>query len=240
MRASNLNALSAPRIVHKDDSIIVVDKPAGMPAVSLEKKEGGTLTSWLIGKFPALCNLEKGELEAGLVHRLDNDTSGLMIAARTAEAYRSLRKQFDDGRVDKEYVALVVGNPAAKGTINTPIAHHPRKKKKMIASPDGRPAETRFKVIKRFGSKYALLQVKIKTGVRHQIRVHLASIGFPLAGDSLYRNPKKRSEDTLDLNRHFLHAAGLGFLHPKTDKWVEFSSELPADLKAALKSLTNL
>jgi 23S rRNA pseudouridine1911/1915/1917 synthase len=128
-------------------------------------------------------------------------------------------------------MALVVGNPPAKGTIEDPVAHHERKKKKMVVSKSGRPAETKFKVAKRFGKKYALLSVEIRTGVRHQIRVHLASAGFPIAGDKLYQNPKKRAEDTLPLKRHFLHASTLGFKHPKTNKWTEFSSDLPKELK---------
>ncbi len=238
MRASNLNALNAPRIIYKDESVIVVEKPAGMPAVSLAKKNAGTLASWLIAKFPKLKELPKGELEAGLMHRLDNDTSGLMIAARTPEAYEFLRLQFDERKVDKEYLALVIGNPPAKGTISKPISHHPRKKKKMVVGSGGRPAKTDFKVIKRFGTNFALLSVQIETGVRHQIRVHLASMGFPIAGDHLYQNPKKRSEDTLALGRHFLHASAIGFSHPVTGRRMSFESDLPADLKNLLKTIS--
>jgi len=222
--------MKAPTAIFKDEDILVVEKPAGMPSVSLKEDEEETLASWLLKKFPKLSTLPKGKLEAGLVHRLDNDTSGLMVAARTVGAYKNLREQFDEGKVLKEYMALVIGNPPAKGMIEDPIAHHERKKKKMVVSKSGRPAETKFKVIKRFGKKYALLAVKIRTGVRHQIRTHLASIGFPIAGDTLYQNPKKRGEDTLDLKRHFLHASKLGFTHPKTGMWLEFSSQLPQDL----------
>jgi len=222
--------MKAPTVIFKDEDILVVEKPAGMPSVSLKEDEDGTLASWLLKKFPKLSTLPKGKLETGLVHRLDNDTSGLMVAARTVGAYKNLRKQFDEGKVLKEYMALVIGNPPAKGMIEDPIAHHERKKKKMVVSKSGRPAETKFKVIKRFGKKYALLAVEIRTGVRHQIRTHLASIGFPIAGDRLYQNPKKRGEDTLPLKRHFLHASKLGFTHPKTGRRLEFSSQLPQDL----------
>ena len=226
--------MKVPRIIYKDDSIVVVEKPAGMPSVSLKNGEEGTLASWLTKKIPELSTLPKGKLEAGLVHRLDNDTSGIMLAARTAAAYKNLRTQFDKGDVLKEYTALVVGDPPAKGTIEDPIAHHERKKKKMVVSKGGRPAKTKFGVIKRFGKKYALLSVEIKTGVRHQIRVHLASIGFPIAGDTLYQNPKKRAQDTLPLKRHFLHASRLGFRHPGTNKQIEFSSDLPEELKGVV------
>lgn len=210
------------QINYEDQDVLVIEKPAGIPCLPAKGSSSTTLYDMIIRARPSQKNIK----EAGLVHRLDNDTSGVMLAAKTEKAYEHLREQFDEGKVLKEYVALVVGNPPAKGTIEDPIAHHPRKKKKMIVSKNGRPASTKFKVIKRFGKKYALLRVEIRTGVRHQIRVHLASMGFPIAGDRLYQNPGKRSEDVLPLKRHFLHASKIGFEHPGTNERIELSSIL--------------
>lgn len=226
-----MNSIS---IQYEDDNIMVVEKEAGIPCTSIKKSKRSSLADVLIKIRPTLKATGKCG-EAGLVHRLDNDTSGLVLVAKTNDAYEKLRGQFDEGKVVKEYLALVIGNPPAKGTINTPIAHHPRKKKKMVVNPKGRPAETTFKIVKRFGKRYTLLNIQIKTGVRHQIRAHLASIGFPIAGDRLYQNPKKRSEDTLPLKRHFLHAIKLGFTHPGTGKRIEISSDLPKDLEEILR-----
>jgi 23S rRNA pseudouridine1911/1915/1917 synthase len=262
-----------------------------MPCLSLKTGETDTLAAWLIKRFSRQAEIGR-PLEAGLVHRLDNDTSGLVVAARTSEAYETLRTQFSnpplppftkggDAKLSpllqrgvrgdlkvcktgnfgilKAYTALVIGNPPNEGTITTPIAHHPRKKKKMVVCKSAvqakalkaRPAITSFEVLKRYKSShdrrrvsgnqcptppsaYSLLRVRIATGVRHQIRVHLASIGFPIAGDRLYQNPKKRAEDTLSLKRHFLHASQIGFTHPKTGKWIEVKSALPDELKEVL------
>jgi len=272
-----------PHIVYQDKEILVLDKPAGMPAVSLKKGKQKTLAAWILKKFPKQAEIgSNGPLEAGLVHRLDNDTSGLVVAARTKEAYEKLREDFSKNpsspllqrgvRGDlkvcktgnfgilKAYTALVLGNPPDKGTITTPIAHHPRKKKKMVVCESAvqaqalkaRPAVTSFELLKRYKvpddrrrvsgnqrptspSAYTLLRVTITTGVRHQIRAHLASIGFPIAGDRLYQNPKKHAEDTLPLKRHFLHASRLGFSHPKTGKWIEMRSDLPRDIACVLE-----
>jgi len=256
MRASNLNA---PHVVYQDEAIFVIVKPAGMPSVSLQKGMQDSLAAWIKKKFPNQAKIGKAS-DAGLAHRLDNDTSGLIVVAKTNDAYENLRRQFS-GHSDilKEYTALVIGSPPNEGSIVTPIAHHSRKKKKMIVCESdektktlkARSAITSFEVLKRYKSPhdrrkvsgnqcptppsaYSLLRVRIVTGVRHQIRVHLASIGFPIAGDRLYQNPKKRLEDTLPLKRHFLHASRLGFIHPKTGKWIEVKSALPDELKEVL------
>lgn len=244
-----------PKIIHEDASLLVLDKPAGMPSVSLNEGEPNTIAAWLIKKHPEQKNIEHGNLEAGLCHRLDNDTSGLLIAARTQATYELIRAQFETGDVKKEYLALVIGTPPDKGTIVTPIAHHPQKDNKMVACESaartkewkGRPALTTYSALKRYAfyekgkrtptAHYSLLLVKIETGVRHQIRVHFAHIGHPLAGDVLYQNPAKRAEDPLLIERHFLHSSKLAFRHPATNNFVEFESHLPEDLLMALKQL---
>ncbi|MFA4873716.1 MAG: RluA family pseudouridine synthase [bacterium] len=246
---------ATPEIIHEDDLIFVIDKPAGMPSASLKGDERGTVAAWLKDNFPEQSRIDRGMLEAGLCHRIDNDTSGLLVAARTDEAYESLRAQFNAGEVKKEYRALVIGTPPEDGIIDAPIAHHPRKKSKMVACDSkalavewkGRPAVTRFKAMARYefasskggahAARYTLLDVTIDTGVRHQIRVHLAHIGHPLAGDKLYRNPAKRAADPLPLNRHFLHCMRLSFIHPATGKEVSFESTLPEDLAKTLSRL---
>ena len=243
---------SEPQLIHKDIDLLVIDKPAGMPAVSLKEGETGTLATWILARFPKQAGIGPGATEAGLVHRLDNDTSGIMVAARNEPAYAKLREQFQQGMVQKEYLALVLGHPPAEGSIDVPIAHHPRKKKKMVACESearakawgGRPATTRFSLRQRYtlsqakgSALYALLRVTITTGVRHQIRVHLASLGYPIAGDHLYRTSKKRAFDILKPERHFLHAYRLTFSHPSTGRPVTFASPLPDDLQQALDQL---
>lgn len=224
------------KIIYEEDCLLVVEKPAGVPCLPAKGSRKTNLYDLLVEEKPYLKKIEDG----GLAHRLDNDTSGLVLVAKTNDIHEKLRAQFDDNKILKEYLALVVGIPPAKGKINKPIAHHPRKKKKMIVSSSGRAAETTYKVLVRFGIKYALLSVQIKTGVRHQIRVHLASAGFPLAGDVLYQNAKKRNEDILGLKRHFLHATKISFLHPMSGKRKELSSDLSKDLKDALSELETI
>ena len=247
------NMSSEPRIIHEDASLIALDKPGGMPSASLKAGESDTLASWLLEKHPELKGLPKGEIEAGLVNRLDNDTSGIVVAARSTAAYEDLRKQFSEGAVEKEYLALVIGSPPEDGSIDVPIAHHPNKKKRMVACESderthewkGRPASTKFRVMGRVeltddggnSFEYALLRVSISTGVRHQIRVHLTHIGHPIVGDGLYRNPKKRASDRLGLRRQFLHASKLVISHPETGERTAFESPLPQELKSALNRL---
>lgn len=233
--------------LHEDEVLLVVEKPAGLPCLPVRQagfpvRTGAarctpTLASILVEQWPSLTTLP----DFGIAHRLDNDTSGLLIVAKTSEVYAILREQFSSAgtgspRPHKEYTALVLGSPPDEGTINDSIAHHPRKKAKMVVDDGGRPARTDYTVKKRYRD-YTLLTVTIATGVRHQIRVHLASAGFPLAGDRLYQNQKKRAVDTLPLQRHFLHASRLAITHPATGRRMEWTSPLPEDLQEALKPL---
>ncbi len=240
--------ISIPRLLYEDKELLVIDKPAGMPSASLKVGETGTVASWLIEQYPKQAKLPKGSVEAGLINRLDNDTSGVLIAAKTYDAYHDLRRQFMEGSAHKEYLALVIGYPPEHGAIDAPIAHHPKKKSKMVVCDSqertkewkGRPASTSFLIQKRYlfeTHPYALLSVTIGAGVRHQIRVHLAHIGHPIAGDKLYKNPKKRAADPLKLKRHFLHSAKLIISHPTTGIEMAFESPMPADLAEVLAKL---
>lgn len=239
--------MTKPKTIYIDEHIIVIDKPAGLPSVSLKENEKGTLAAWLIEKYPEQSGIgEKGALEAGLVHRLDNDTSGIIVAARTNEAYKFLKEEFDSERVDKYYLALVLGSIKKAGKIDFPIAHHSKKKMQVAADKKeaqklkARAALTEFNIkdnYKRGETEYTLLQVRIKKGMRHQIRVHLAYIGHPLAGDRLYQNAKMKAADKTELVHHFLHASKISFKHPATLKKVEFKSSLPAELLNVLSLL---
>ena len=226
------------RIVHADVHLVVADKPAGMPSHPLKPGERGTAANALVGRFPELAQVGPSPREGGLVHRLDTDTSGLLLAARTQAAHAMLRAQFAARTVDKGYLALVAGEIHAGGEIALPLLHDPRDASKMLPASDpdyaaehgARQALTTFTPVERRGG-FTLLEVQIATGVMHQIRAHLAFIGHPLAGDTLYGGPL-----VAGLDRHFLHAARLGFLHPDGSR-ASFASPLPDDLQAALRSL---
>jgi 23S rRNA pseudouridine1911/1915/1917 synthase len=226
------------RIVHADAFVVVADKPAGMPSHPLRAGETGTAANGLVGRFPELAAVGPSQREGGLVHRLDTDTSGLLLAARTSAAHQMLRAQFTARTVEKGYLALVSGEIHAGGEIDLPLAHDPNDARKVRAASDpewaamhgARPALTRFQPLER-RSGFTLLEVEIATGVLHQIRAHLAFIGHPLAGDPLYGGP-----ELAGLSRHFLHAARLAFTHPDGSR-PRFQSPLPPELAAVLQGL---
>jgi len=225
------NPRLALRVLYEDDAMIAVDKPAGMPSQALRMHERETVANFLLARHPEVAALEQGGREAGLVHRLDIDTSGVLLAARTPAAYRSLRQQFSRHQVGKEYVALVEGVVHATGIVDTPIAHDRRNPSRMrITAPDdphGRPAVTHFRPEERHDN-WTLLRVRILTGVMHQIRVHLASIGHPIVGDRVYGTSAVRAP------RQCLHAASLAVIHPTSGATVEIRSPLPADFAGVL------
>jgi 23S rRNA pseudouridine1911/1915/1917 synthase len=226
------------RIVHADGNVVVADKPAGMPSHPLKPGETGTAANALVGRFPELASVGPAPREGGLVHRLDTDTSGLLLAARTEAAHALLRAQFAARTVEKGYLALVAGELHAGGEIDVPLAHDPHDSRKVRAASDpewaeahgARPASTRFTPVERRAG-FTLVDVEIATGVLHQIRAHLAFIGHPLAGDALYGGPELPG-----LSRHFLHAARLAFAHPDGSR-PRFDSPLPEDLASALGAL---
>ena len=228
-------------IVYEDDVLLVATKPAGLATLA---KPGGiaSLSEELVKMRPEL-----GEIpDNGIAHRLDNDTSGIICIGKTTTAYENLRSQFADGTARKHYTALVLGGTPDHETIEAPIAHHPRKKTKMVVCESkeraeelkARPAHTIYSVAQRYllgDTAYTLLDVVIASGVRHQIRAHLAWVGFPLSGDELYQNTKKRAEDVLPVKRHFLHASKLEINHPTTGDRIFLESKLPDDLSKILE-----
>lgn len=216
--------LSIP-IVYEDDSLLVVDKPAGLVVHPGAGTKGETLTEQLLNDFPALRELPRH----GLVHRLDKGTSGVLLLAKTATAATALGHQFADRSVKKRYRALVRGIPAEPtGVIDAPITRHHADRKKMAVRPDGRPAETRYRVVRRL-TDAALLDVFPSTGRTHQIRVHLAALGHPVVGDATYGSPNP------ELGRPFLHAAELTVSHPSTGRSMTFTAPLPEELTNFLK-----
>ncbi len=217
-------------IVYEDDDVIVVNKPQGMVVHPAPGHDHGTLVNGLLAHTP-LATIN-GELRPGIVHRIDKDTSGLLMVAKNDQALVSLSKQLKDKTNQRKYWAIVHGNiKEDTGTINAPIGRSKKDRKKMAINEEGRPAVTHFKVLERFG-EYTLIECQLETGRTHQIRVHLKYIGHPVAGDPLY-GPRK----TLKGNGQFLHAKLLGFKHPRTGEEMVFEVDPPAIFQATLKKL---
>ncbi|MEA3328670.1 MAG: RluA family pseudouridine synthase [Candidatus Omnitrophota bacterium] len=212
-------------IVYEDEHLIVINKPAGMVVHPAAGNFSGTLVNALVHHCSDLSGVG-GELKPGIVHRLDKDTSGLMVAAKTDTVHRALAKQFKDRTINKRYLVIVKGQMAFKeGVIDEPIGRNPRQRKKMeVVQAGGKQAVTNYKVIKKFEG-FTLLEVILKTGRTHQIRVHMAYLSHPVLGDSHYGRQSPL------INRQAIHAAGLGFYHPVTGKYLEFNSDLPEDMK---------
>jgi 23S rRNA pseudouridine1911/1915/1917 synthase len=217
-------------VVYEDRDVLVVDKPAGMTVHPAAGHPDQTLANAVLAHVPEISGVGSA-LRPGIVHRLDKDTSGLIVVAKSAEAHTRLAAQFAARRVSKLYLALVHGQVSpAEAVIEAPIGRHPRDRKRMAVLSAGRESTTRYKVLQQY-RRYALLEVRPTTGRTHQVRVHLASVGHPLAGDATYGKPHTR------LERHFLHAHRLGFRLPSGDRYVEFVSELPPELQDFLDSL---
>ncbi|MBC7261563.1 MAG: RluA family pseudouridine synthase [Chloroflexi bacterium] len=220
-------------IVYEDGDIVVVDKPAGMVVHPAHGHYSGTLVNALLARCPDLEGIG-GELRPGIVHRLDKDTSGLLVVAKNDRAYRHLQQQFKQRLVHKTYIALAEGIlEATHGIIEAPIGRDPQQRKRMAVLPHGgREACTEYRVVEYF-PQHTLVEAEPITGRTHQIRLHFAFIGHPIAGDRVYGFRKQK----LPLQRQFLHAARLSFTLPGTGQPVEFTSPLPADLVAVLDSL---
>ncbi|MCL0098894.1 RluA family pseudouridine synthase [Dehalococcoidia bacterium] len=218
-------------IVYEDDYVMVIDKPAGLTVHPAPGHRSGTLVNAILAHCPDLMDI-KGSIRPGIVHRLDKDTSGLMMVAKNDAAQVNLSDQIKRRAIKKGYLALVSGHLSPRrGTIEAPIGRHPRDRKRMAVISTGREARTFYHVKEYLGS-YSLVEVCTETGRTHQIRVHFSSIGHPLVGDAVYG---KRSNL---LGRHFLHAHRLGFRLPSGGDFVEFESALPLDLEEALRQVT--
>jgi 23S rRNA pseudouridine1911/1915/1917 synthase len=218
------------RLLHVDAQLVAVDKPAGLPSHPLAPGERGTVVNALVARHPECADASADPREGGLVHRLDTLTSGVLLAARTPEAWKVVREAFSGREVEKRYLAVVTGPVADSGEIDLPLRHRADHVEPALSG-GGREALTDFRVLSR-AADAALLDVGIRTGVLHQIRAHLAAIGAPVLGDADYGG---RPQPGLD--RFFLHAARLGLAHPATGSRLEIAAPLPEELRRVLGTL---
>jgi 23S rRNA pseudouridine1911/1915/1917 synthase len=219
----------ALRIVHEDAALIVIDKPAGLVVHPGAGQPDRTLLNALLAHAPALAGVPR----AGIVHRLDKDTSGLLVVAKTVEAQTDLVRQLAERTVQRTYLALVQGDPPASGTIDAPVGRDARARTRMAVTHRGKPARTRYKVLERFG-RAALVECRLETGRTHQIRVHFQHIRHPLVGDSVYRRGTRHG---IEFPRQALHAAELSLVHPASKETVAWKSPLPRDFKRLVDAL---
>jgi 23S rRNA pseudouridine1911/1915/1917 synthase len=226
-------ALQCP-IVFEDDDVIVVDKPAGLVVHPGAGHASGTLVNGLLAHAPELAGVGD-PMRPGVVHRLDRETSGLLVVARSARAYESLVAQLGARSVSREYVALAWGFfDAPRGVIDAPIGRSAARRTRMAVRDEGRPARTHYAVRTTFEEpKCSLLDCSLETGRTHQIRVHLAAVGHPVVGDATYGGARQ----SIALERPFLHAAALAFDHPATGERMRFTSALPTSLQRVLDEL---
>ena len=217
-------------IVYEDGDLLVVDKPAGMTVHPAPGHPDGTLVNAVLAHCPDLQGIG-GTVRPGIVHRLDKNTSGLMVVAKNDRAHRALSEQLKARAFTKEYIALTHGSVTPhEAIIDAPIGRSSANRQQMAVTERGREAITRYRVI-RYCAAHTLVEIRPTTGRTHQIRVHFASLGHPLVGDATYGRPNSR------LNRHFLHASKLGFTHPSEGEYVEFTSSPSLELVAFLESI---
>jgi 23S rRNA pseudouridine1911/1915/1917 synthase len=223
----------ALRIVHEDAALLVVDKPAGLVVHPGSGNWRGTLMNGLLHHHAALAGIPR----AGIVHRLDKDTSGLLAVAKTLEAQTDLVRQLQARTVKRLYLAVVHGVVARDGLVDAPIGRHQTQRTRMAVTGRGKLARTHYKVLERFKGA-SLLECSLDTGRTHQIRVHMHSIGHALVGDPVYRSPRGASPGPLtEFGRQALHAFRLGLIHPQSGAQVEWEAPVPADLQALLQEL---
>jgi 23S rRNA pseudouridine1911/1915/1917 synthase len=222
-------------VVYEDDDLAVIDKAAGMVVHPAVGNESGTLVNAMIARWPQIAEIEDPDGRMGIVHRLDKGTSGLILVAKNMDALENLMGQFQDRTVEKTYIALLERTPrTATGHIDAPIARDPKQRKRLAVVRSGKSAITDFSVIDDdFQRGQALVTVRPQTGRTHQIRVHMAFIGCPVVGDTVYGFRKQR----VRLKRLFLHAAALSFDHPATGERLHFESDLPPGLQNVMTKL---
>ena len=234
-----------PQIIFEDESLIVLDKPAGWITNSADTTKVQPVIEDWIRKNLNFEISKSEEFRSGIVHRLDKETSGLLLVAKTKEAFESLQSQFKERKVSKTYVALAHGQVEPKeGSIEAPVGRLPWRRDRFGVLPGGREAVTRYKVLKYFvktddgkASHFSLLELYPKTGRTHQIRIHLKHIGHPIVGDEFYAGRKTARNDRKWCPRLFLHAGEITFFHPATGNEVFFKSNLPEDLNNVLLNL---
>jgi 23S rRNA pseudouridine1911/1915/1917 synthase len=253
-----------PKIVFEDEQILLIDKPAGMVVNKADTtKDTVTVQDWLekAGKVSEVSEVSKGNKafdtfdtfstfdtfrkRAGIVHRIDKETSGLLLIAKTEEAFINLQAQFKERIVKKRYLALVHGKlEQEEGEINAPVGRLPWNRERFGVFPDGKEAKTKYRIVKSYKFKVksgeedlTLVELAPETGRTHQIRVHMQFLGHALVGDEFYAGRKTARDDREWCPRIFLHAAYISFIHPETDKLIEFNCELPTELQNALESL---
>ncbi|MDD2758695.1 MAG: 23S rRNA pseudouridine(1911/1915/1917) synthase RluD [Methylomonas sp.] len=227
-------------IVYEDDALLIVNKPAGLVVHPAVGNWNGTLVNALLHHAPSLDTLPR----AGIVHRIDKDTSGLLMVAKTLQAHNSLVEQLQERAINREYLALVKGWMTAGGTVDEPIGRHPVDRKRNAVRRDGKEAVTHYRLEQRF-KRHTLIRVKLETGRTHQIRVHMAHINYPLVGDPIYggrfQMPADCNPALADALRNFkrqaLHAAKLGLDHPETGEYMEWEQAMPDDMRNLIRLL---
>lgn len=232
---------------YEDADVVVVEKPAGVPTHPLRPDETGTLVNALLARYPEMAAVGFHLREPGLLHRLDTDTTGLLLAARNKAAFEALRAATAEEKLEKRYLALVEGRMAGDGVVEFPLVPHRKDPKRVEAVTEHvrlraavkpHPATTRWRVAKEQG-EYTLVEVSLTRAFRHQVRAHLAAIGHPLVGDILYRGPAIPADVAQGFARHCLHASEIHFPHPVTGAAVRVVSPLPDDLTALMHRLRN-
>ena len=229
-------------IVHEDEAILVIHKPAGLVVHPGAGNPQGTLLNALLNHAPPLARLPR----AGIVHRLDKDTSGLLVVAKSERVRQNLIEQLQARSVEREYLTIVNGVMVAGGTIDAAIARHRKQRTRMAVSERGKPAVSHYRVIKKYRA-HTLVQVKLESGRTHQIRVHMAHLNYPVVGDPVYggrlKIPAGSSEDLKNILRNFkrqaLHALKLGLVHPQTGKPMQWATSVPRDMSELMEALAH-
>lgn len=226
-------------VVHEDEHLLVVDKPAGLVVHPAAGNLDGTLVNALLHHCSGRLSGIGGVARPGIVHRIDKDTSGLLVVAKTDRAHEGLSVQFASHSIDRRYLAIVAGLPPKTGTVDAPLARSPHDRKKMAIQPHGKRAVTHFELLEPL-RRAALVECRLETGRTHQIRVHMASLGHPLLGDPVYGRSRPEHRELLarlDFHRQALHAKRLAFVHPVFDTLLAFESGMPQDMQSLFTTL---